>query len=134
MLPESANNSSTPIQPLNTDSSAETPAKKTRLLQYRAVLTIKPAATKTGIAEMFEYLQDPLCCEVHIFWARKRFELPKLAQLVPKLLCVPASSSPIERVFSAAGFILRPHRARLSYKTLQALVFLKVNAKLLQSL
>ena len=134
MLPEPEPIPQAPTQSTTAGSSDEPTTKKCRLLQYRAQPTIAPVANKTGMAEMFEYLQDPATCEVNSFWARKHFDLLKLAQLVPKVLCVPASSSPIERVFSAAGFIMRPHRARLSYKTLQALVFLKVNAKVPQTL
>ena len=114
--------------------SFEQPQKKSRLLQYRAAPTAAPVISKTPTQEMFEYLHDPDVSEVQVFWARKKYDLPKLAALVPQVLCVPASSSPIERVFSAAGYIMRPHRARLSYKTLQALIFLKVNAVLLKTI
>ena len=40
---------------------------------------------------------------------------------------VPASSSPIERVFSKGGLILRPHRAKMSDCRVSSLIFLKCN-------
>jgi len=48
--------------------------------------------------------------------------------LLNKVLCVPASSAPVERVFSYGGIIARPHRAKLSDEMLSAVVYLKCNA------
>ena len=51
-----------------------------------------------------------------------------LSPLLEKLFCVPASSAPVERVFSLhGGIIMRPHRARIGDDMLSALVFLKCN-------
>lgn len=50
-----------------------------------------------------------------------------LRPLFERLLCTPASSAPVERVFSQSGLLLRPHRARMSDALLEALVFLKCN-------
>ena len=47
--------------------------------------------------------------------------------LLNKVLCVPASSAPVERVFSYGG-IARLHRAKLSDVMLSAVVYLKCNA------
>uniref|UniRef100_A0A3B5PVV0 Uncharacterized LOC111606838 n=1 Tax=Xiphophorus maculatus TaxID=8083 RepID=A0A3B5PVV0_XIPMA len=47
------------------------------------------------------------------------------------VLSVPASSAPVERVFSRGGIVMRPHRARLGAKMLQSLIFLKCNETLL---
>ena len=81
----------------------EQPQNKSRLLQYRAAPTAAPVITKTPTQEIFEYLHDPEVSEVQMFRARKRYDLPKLAALIPQVLCVPASSSPTECVLSAAG-------------------------------
>lgn len=42
------------------------------------------------------------------FWVNHSTELPKLACLARQLLVVPATSAPIERVFSHGGIIIRP--------------------------
>jgi hypothetical protein len=39
-------------------------------------------------------------------------------------------ATPAERIFSLSGLIVRPHQSKLSDEILEALVFLKCNAKL----
>jgi len=46
------------------------------------------------------------------------------------MLCVPATSAAVERVFSHGGLFVRPHRARLGPKVLSDLVFSKCNKHL----
>lgn len=53
-----------------------------------------------------------------------------LQQLAMQLFSAPCSSAASERVFSQAGLIMKPTRARLSKAMLEKLVFLKCNAKL----
>ena len=43
--------------------------------------------------------------------------------LLQRLFCVPATSAPVERIFSQSGLIMRPHRARMSDSTLETLIF-----------
>jgi hypothetical protein len=54
----------------------------------------------------------------------------KLVPLFSRVLCTPATSAPVERVFSHSGLIVRPHRARMSDELLKTLVFLKCNSKI----
>ena len=61
------------------------------------------------------------------FWKDHKAKMPKLSRLDHRVLTVPASSAPVERVFSKGGFIMRPHRARLSGSRLSTLIFLKSN-------
>lgn len=61
------------------------------------------------------------------FWQDKSQKLPALHRLAWKVLSVPASSAPVERVFSRGGIIMRPHRTRLSAEVLSSLMFLKCN-------
>jgi hypothetical protein len=51
----------------------------------------------------------------------------KLKELFSRVLCSPATSAPVERVFSQSGLILRPNRARMTDKLLETLVYLKCN-------
>ena len=52
---------------------------------------------------------------------------PSVANLVKGILCVPAMSAPVERVFSNGGFVARPHRLSLAPQRLHKFLFLKCN-------
>ena len=51
----------------------------------------------------------------------------RLRPLFSRLFCVPATSAPVERVFSQGGIIMRPHRARLGNELLEMLMYLRCN-------
>ena len=55
----------------------------------------------------------------------KRYNL--LGGLLSRVLYIPATSAPVERIFSQSGIIMRPHRARLSDSVLETLMFVKCN-------
>lgn len=50
--------------------------------------------------------------------------------LLEEIFSVPCTSAPVERVFSHGGIIMRPHRARLSDKTLSQLMMARCNSHL----
>lgn len=56
-----------------------------------------------------------------------RPEFDKLWPLFSRLWCVPATSAPVERIFSQSGIIMRPHRAKMSDELLETIMFLKCN-------
>ena len=62
-----------------------------------------------------------------VFWSSKREDYPRLFQISSQFLCVPATSAPVERLFSHRGLVTRPHRACLSPSLLEQIVFLKCN-------
>ena len=78
--------------------------------------------------EVFFRTPPTVKCTALEYWctAGER-DFPKLAKLSLAVLCIPASSAPIERVFSHGGIMMRPHRASMSASLLQELVFLKCN-------
>ena len=84
--------------------------------------------------QLVRYLQQEASCSapgfsVLQFWQEMAKKLPTLSKLAYKVISVPASSAPVERVFSRGGtcIIMRPHRARLSAEMLGMLMFLKCN-------
>lgn len=66
-----------------------------------------------------------------MFWKDNQAKLPILHDLALNLLVTQASSTPSERLFSAAGLVDSTKRARLAAKTRSMLVFGKVNMHLL---
>jgi hypothetical protein len=63
-----------------------------------------------------------------LFWALNMKTLPSLFRMAIRVLAMPASSAPLERVFSHGGIILRPHRAQMTDRLLAHLIFCKCNA------
>lgn len=61
------------------------------------------------------------------FWKQHRNVYQQLLPAVFRTMSIPASSAPVERVFSYGGIFLRPHRSRMSDKLLSSLVFVKCN-------
>ncbi|CAF1080218.1 unnamed protein product [Adineta ricciae] len=62
---------------------------------------------------------------------KKKTTYPYLQKLATKVFCIPATSAPVERVFSSSGILMRPHRSRLSKNMLSMLTLLKCNRHLL---
>jgi hypothetical protein len=73
-------------------------------------------------AKLLDYNSDPL-----IWWKSHASEFPKLARMAKTALSIPASSAPVERIFSTAGKIFRPERTRLTSEKFETLVFIKCN-------
>ena len=92
----------------------------------------QPSPIKTSPhLEILQYIEEDSDCSVQEFWRASRNRFPNLAKLAQQILSVVASSSPVERVFSIGGYMMRPHRARLSPTTLKFLVFLRCNFELI---
>lgn len=47
-------------------------------------------------------------------------------------LCVPGTSAPVERLFSYSGYIMRPHRAKLTSEHLKQATLMRCNASLIE--
>lgn len=62
-----------------------------------------------------------------LFWTKVGQAMPALHRLAMMVLSVPATSAPVERLFSHGSIILRPHRAALSDSNLENLIFVKCN-------
>ena len=61
------------------------------------------------------------------WWRAHHKEYPHLADMARKYLCIQASSSPSERLFSKAGNIITPRRAQLKPQKANMLIFLADN-------
>lgn len=83
--------------------------------------------------ELSSYLQS-VCLESEAdplqWWQEHEVAYPALSTLAKKYLCVPATSSPSERIFSCSGNIVTCQRAALNPDTVDRLVFLAQNIKM----
>ena len=93
--------------------------------------------TKKTRSSVIEMIQD----EVSLFIKetsddsrlvfKKKQLYPYLHRVAVRVFCVPATSAPVERVFSSSGIIMRPHRSRLTKNMLSTLTLLKCNHRLI---
>ena len=74
-------------------------------------------------------LSLPESREIYIirYWYENRNKFPLLYELSLKYLCIPATSTPSERVFSKAGEIVSIKRSKLKPKNVNNLIFLNKN-------
>ncbi len=77
-------------------------------------------------AQIDEKIEDPL-----EWWLSKQTEYPYLFRIVPKYLCLVATSVPSERVFSKAEEIVSKKRSQLSWEHVDGQIFLNKNFKFL---
>ena len=61
------------------------------------------------------------------WWKDNAPRYPKLAKVAKRILSIPATSTPAERIFSKAGFIVNKNRSSLLPKNVDTLVFLAHN-------
>mmetsp|Transcript_16946 Transcript_16946/g.43518 ORF Transcript_16946/g.43518 Transcript_16946/m.43518 type:complete len:106 (-) Transcript_16946:722-1039(-) len=66
---------------------------------------------------------DPL-----VWWSKRRTHFPRLFKIAKRLLAIPASSAPSERVFSLASLVLTRLRGRLDPTVAGYLIFVKRHA------
>ncbi|XP_038561459.1 E3 SUMO-protein ligase ZBED1-like [Micropterus salmoides] len=126
---------STEVEPKDADTSQAKKAKKSlgsffkqsgAAVKGDSSLTLKDAVE----AELNNYLltrsidkeEDPL-----VWWKTHRVSFPRLAKLARKYLCIPATSSPSERIFSASGNIVTCQHSCLKPAMVDRLVFLAKN-------
>ena len=74
----------------------------------------------------------PADTEPLFWWKMNAPRYSFLSILARKFLCIPATSVPSERIFSAAGYIVSKLRASLSPENVDALLFLRQNAELIK--
>ena len=72
-----------------------------------------------------EILEEEELIDVAKYYTLNQHNYCHLIVLARKYLCIPATSSPVERLFSYSGFIYRPHRSNLKTEKLEKLAILK---------
>lgn len=100
--------------------------------QTAAVVSTRVSDTEKIEAELNSYLlgqvadseSNPLA-----WWTVHEVNFPLISCLAKKYLCIPATSTASERVFSAGGNVVTCHRSLLKPATVDMLVFLTKNLK-----
>ncbi|KAJ7341172.1 hypothetical protein JRQ81_004980 [Phrynocephalus forsythii] len=135
---------SLPSQPSSTEvvSEGTPPQKKKACVSTSLFAYFKPNTgtssdsdlTQLDFAAEMQYysslvLQSSELSPVNVlrFWGRHRKELRLLSAAALSVFLVPASSAPVEQVFSEGGILMRPHCPRLEANCVEKLVFLKCN-------
>ncbi|RVE61120.1 hypothetical protein OJAV_G00167520 [Oryzias javanicus] len=88
----------------------------------------KKEAKTTPALQLSHYLNIAEGQNAFLFWALNRKTLPSLFRVAIRVLAVPASTAPAERVFSHGGIIVCHHRAQLTDRLLVNLIFCNCNA------
>jgi hypothetical protein len=112
---------------------ARTPPKKKKLT---ILASLKKPSTRS-LDEVAEYLQlEEIDFESNPFtwWYEREEKFPVLSLLAKKYLSIYACSTASERLFSDAGNLLTVKRTRINPDLFKRLIFLKRNAKHLDSI
>ena len=123
------------MQATSDDQSDEQPpaAKKSKKdsALYFLLGTSSEAEDHLTVNDELEYFlkepaQDPDSDALQ-WWAKNHERFPTLSKLAKKLMCIPATSVPSERVFSTSGNIVTKLRSSLKPDNVNMLVFLNKN-------
>jgi hypothetical protein len=87
------------------------------------------STSKSVSEEIDGFLQEENLTSDLIFQKRNSYQ--SLNKLARKIMCVPATSAPVERVFSQSGLLMRPHRSKFSQANICILTSLKCNKTLI---
>ena len=82
-------------------------------------------------SEIDDYLDQPTIsddADPLVYWEQHQQQFPQLTSLAMRYLAIPASSAPVERLFSIAGKVFRADRRRLSDARFEELMFLRCNS------
>lgn len=134
----------------SSDHTEEPPAKKIKVetnffedfFSDIAITKVEPAVSSMDKAkkEMKLYLTLPTevaagsSFSVLEWWKAHENQIPMMANFAKSVLCVPATSTPSERMFSKAGNLITKKRANLKPEKVDMMLFLNVNYKAVNTL
>ncbi|CAF1118423.1 unnamed protein product, partial [Brachionus calyciflorus] len=97
----------------------------------------EPVAKRVKVLSYLEFTNKTVETQQDLstakFWKNYEKSLPDLAAIAKFILTVPATSAPVERIFSVGSSILRPSRRCLKDEIFQMLIFLKCNLNLFKN-
>ena len=110
-------------------------AKRQKLLEVcRGKTTSKQSPLKIELAQYIHMeVSDDTNFDVLKFWDDHKASLPILAGLARSLFAIPATSAPIERIWSRAGVLVCSRRARLTPFNVKCQLFCSTNYKFIKA-
>lgn len=104
----------------------------TKTLPVSSVCTIPLQGTDCELSvsiEILRYKREGVLgrlCNPLAWWAQNQKGYPILSAIARRILCVPATSAPVERLFSYAGLTISNDRNRLLPENAEEIIFLRV--------
>ena len=66
--------------------------------------------------------------QILLWWRANEFQFPILSEMAKKYLAIPATSTPIERLFSELGLLITERRSNLAPGIIETLGYLHYNS------
>jgi hypothetical protein len=66
-----------------------------------------------------------------LWWKSNSTQIPTIAKIARKFLCIPATSAPSERVFSVAGLVISKLRSNLTPENASCIIMLRESKKVI---
>ncbi|XP_053203532.1 uncharacterized protein LOC128388190 [Panonychus citri] len=110
--------------PITTDCETECDGVLTQLAKR---FSSNPSESSAFDLEIDSYLRSKDASDVLEFWGRRKDAWPRLYKLATVLLAIPATSVPVERLFSIAGLTLNKKRCQLKPERLSKICFIHDN-------
>lgn len=130
-LPAAASTMPTRTESLNSNMSWEDFERE--MLEPEA--TNEPLSNlKTRLEELTQKERIPISSNVLHYWEIFKLSDPEVSELAFTALATPVTQVSVERAFSALALILSHLRTRLSSKTLELLLLIKLNQDLLDEI
>lgn len=97
------------------------------LIGQRIDLELIHYMTSLPQLEMHQSSDRKVYCNPLSWWKEHQINLPLLSKLAKRILCIPATSAPSERVFSMAGLTISKLRCSLTCDNASNLIYLNDN-------
>lgn len=98
----------------------------------------RPISNVSSKCELDDYLSADFAesefTDLIFFWKKNAERFPIISSLAIELLCIPASNTAVERLFSYSGNTITCKRTRLGVQKLNKLMFLKRNMMTIKNL